>query len=98
MDGGQVSRHHAEISKNRRKWRRIRARVLSEENFRCRTCRKYGNEVDHVTPLARGGACWDRENLQVQCRSCHIDKTAKENRRKLSPDQEDWKEFLRTVH
>ena len=30
-------------------------------------------------PLQRGGKAWDRANLQVLCRACHIEKTRREN-------------------
>jgi 5-methylcytosine-specific restriction protein A len=36
--------------------------------------------VDHIIPMAQGGAKYDEENLQALCKSCHDKKTAKENR------------------
>lgn len=59
------------------KWRKLRRQVLNEEPF-CRICDQPANEVDHVTPLARGGTN-DRANLQALCKSCHSRKTALEN-------------------
>jgi 5-methylcytosine-specific restriction protein A len=35
-------------------------------------------EIDHVVPIAAGGAEWDRVNLQGLCTPCHSSKTAKE--------------------
>jgi 5-methylcytosine-specific restriction endonuclease McrA len=34
--------------------------------------------VDHITPLADGGAPFDHENLQPLCASCHNRKSAME--------------------
>ena len=39
----------------------------------------YGLQVDHITPLERGGASFDPANLQTLCQPCHLDKTAGEN-------------------
>ena len=35
-------------------------------------------EVDHIVPLAAGGAPYDPENLQTLCRPCHFDKTRRD--------------------
>lgn len=32
-------------------------------------------ELDHIVPVAQGGAMWDEENLQVLCVPCHKEKT-----------------------
>ena len=37
-----------------------------------RKCGRYGNEVDHIQPLDRGGEAYAPSNLQVLCRGCHI--------------------------
>ena len=87
------SRNHRKLS--RRRWAWVRRKVLTRDNWRCRLCGKYGNEVDHKIPLQKGGAAWSESNLQVLCRDCHITKTAGEN----SHDQEtiaarrDWAEL-----
>ncbi len=36
-----------------------------------------GTDVDHITPLAKGGAD-DESNLQTLCRSCHDAKSLKD--------------------
>jgi 5-methylcytosine-specific restriction protein A len=63
-------------------WRRVRDDVLRDEPF-CRACGpnviSLAVEVDHVTPLAHGGARLDRANLQPLCRECHQSKTSGEN-------------------
>ena len=54
------------------RWRRLRRRVLAEAGFRCQTCGAAGVlEVHHVTPLAAGGAAYERGNLAAVCRPCH---------------------------
>lgn len=60
------------------RWRKIRAIVLAEEPL-CRACRRAASrEVDHIVPVANGGAMWDRANLQALCKSDHSRKTASE--------------------
>ena len=90
-----MSRHHQRLPRHR--WRRIRRAVLDSANWRCASCSRFGNEVDHIIPLHRGGAPWARDNLQALCggpRGCHAMKTARENRRVLSPEQQAWRELL----
>ena len=54
-------------------------------------------EVDHVVPLDRSGDPWDPANLQTLCRSCHIAKTAGENRRPLTPAETEWRALVRSM-
>ena len=75
-----MSRHHA-FGFPRRRWEHLRRAVLDAANWRCAKCGRYGNEVDHIQPLDRGGDPWALENLQCLCRGCHIAKTRAENRR-----------------
>jgi len=35
-------------------------------------------EVDHITPICKGGAMWDKKNLQTLCKDCHLEKTKKD--------------------
>lgn len=60
-------------------WKRLRRSVLAGEPL-CRNCLgagrvQAGREVDHVRPMAWGGAPFARSNLQVLCRPCHSRKT-----------------------
>lgn len=60
---------------------RARAQVLAEEPL-CRECLKAGRErpseeVDHIKPLAEGGA-ETRSNRQGLCKFCHEAKSAAE--------------------
>lgn len=87
-----MSRHHLHLSGPR--WARIRQAVLNAANWRCARCGRYGNEVDHINPLHRGGDPWNRSNLQVLCRGCHIRKTARDNRRKPTPAEAAWKRLV----
>ena len=58
-------------------YRRIRREVLVEGGYRCVNCGivHISNQVDHVVPLAKGGAMSDRGNLQVLCVSCNAAKS-----------------------
>lgn len=53
----------------------MRAQVLKAQPL-CEMCgREVAREVDHITPLARGGT-HHRENLRAVCVGCHKAKTA----------------------
>lgn len=77
-----------------RRWRRLRRLVLGEAGWRCEACGRWANEVDHIQPIGAGGERWERDNLQALCRSCHIEKTRKENRKALSAEAEAWRELV----
>ena len=63
-----------------KRWRRLRRVMLIRAGFKCRVCgRRTGLEVDHVLSMALGGKAFDEANLQVLCRTHHIEKTAREN-------------------
>ena len=60
-------------------WRALRARFLSEHPH-CRVCAQLGLlvaavEVDHIIPIAKGGAQLDARNLQALCKLHHGQKT-----------------------
>lgn len=62
-----------------RRWRRIRAALLARSPL-CARCLEDGltaaaTEVDHIVPRSRGGAVFDRRNLQPLCSDCHRRKT-----------------------
>lgn len=66
-----MSTHHSSLDK--RRWARVRAEVLSEVGYRCERCGRAGRlEVHHCTALRDGGDPYERGNLEVLCRSCHI--------------------------
>ena len=94
--GGPMSLAHRKL--NRRRWALLRRTVLDDEHWTCRKCRRYGNEVDHVIPLEQSGDPWSRENLQVLCRDCHVDKTRTENRRRvLTGPERDWRDHVHNL-
>ncbi|MFC4501738.1 MULTISPECIES: HNH endonuclease [Streptomyces] len=66
-----------------RAWDRvIRPRVLVRDGFACSLCgARERLEVDHVVPVARGGA-WTLENAQTLCQDCHAAKSARDRRQK----------------
>jgi 5-methylcytosine-specific restriction protein A len=80
------SRHNALYST--RAWQRLSARVLrawrGEHGDSCPGYGRPGHRasdltVDHVTPLAAGGAPFDIGNTAVLCRSCNSTKGASVN-------------------
>ena len=66
-------------------WRAKRLRILVRDAYACRACGTVAHgkdaHVDHVVPLADGGADTD-SNLQTLCSACHGRKTRDEQHRK----------------
>ena len=93
-----MSRHHTHL--NARRWAAIRRAVFERDGWRCVMCGKAGRlECDHITPLERepGQDVYDPPDLQSLCRDCHISKTAKENRRELTPDEQAWRAMVTEI-
>ena len=88
-----MSRRHLPLFRTRR-WKGLRLAVLNAANWTCATCGRYGNEVDHRRPLQHGGKAWTPANLQVLCRSCHIEKTRRENTRAPGPKALAWRALV----
>ncbi len=90
-----MSNHHTRL--NARRWAAVRRVVFKRDGYRCVICKRAGRlEADHVTPLQREPAqdVYDPNGLQTLCRSCHIEKTRKENRRALTPAEIAWRELV----
>jgi 5-methylcytosine-specific restriction endonuclease McrA len=59
-------------------WEDLRLKVLQRDNFKCVKCDESTRrelEVDHIIPIALGGAEWDMDNLQTLCIEHHKEKT-----------------------
>ena len=77
-----MSRNHAPL--NARRWTAVRRAVFERDGYRCVMCGRAGRlECDHITPLQRepGQDHFDVNGLQTLCRLCHIEKTARQNRK-----------------
>ena len=86
-----MSRRHARLQPAR--WRAVRRRVLDRDGWRCKACGKAGRmEVDHIKPLFKfpDQDPYDPGGCQTLCRSCHIAKTRRENRRPGTPAERRW--------
>ena len=82
---------------NPARWRRLRVAILDRDGWRCTNpeCGRAGRlEVDHIQPLEKGGAMYDPANLQTLCRTCHIAKTAAQNRKPAPADVQEWRDFM----
>ena len=90
-----MSRNHVEYGLYSKRWRRLRKRILARDGYRCTCgCKRGGRlEVDHIIPVDQGGDPWNEENLQTLRRSCHIEKTRRENTR-LDPEREKWRRVI----
>ena len=67
------------------RWRRLRRLHLGMRPL-CVDCEREGHvtagtQVDHIIPMAQGGARLDMRNLQTLCAGHHSRKTRRENRR-----------------
>ena len=81
-----------------RAWWSVRYRVMKRDGFRCVLCNKAGRlEVDHIRPVARGGAPFDPENLRTVCRGCHIGITARLNRKPPAPERLAWDRLVEAL-
>lgn len=62
-------------------WKQIRRRILDRDEHRCQIrahgCLQWATEVDHILPVALGGAWWDDENLRAACRPCNLGRNIK---------------------
>jgi 5-methylcytosine-specific restriction endonuclease McrA len=60
----------------------LRFSILQRDGFRCRYCGRTGGDpgvvlhVDHVVPLAAGGATRE-DNLRTACEECNLGKAAR---------------------
>jgi len=56
-------------------WERVRLAVLERDGHRCQIggprCTRVATTVDHMVPLAQGGARLDPANLRPACGSCN---------------------------
>jgi 5-methylcytosine-specific restriction protein A len=70
-------------------WRKLRLRVLDRDGWLCQVrlpvCTVDATTVDHVVPLARGGARLDPANCRAACGPCNSSRSAGARRR---PDEE----------
>ena len=79
------------------RWPAVRRAVFKRDNFRCVECGKAGRlEVDHISPLQRepGQDPYDVNGCQTLCRGCHVEKTARENRRPLTSAELAWRALV----
>lgn len=57
-------------------WQRVRLQVLARDAHQCQIrltgCTGRAEQVDHVIPLAEGGARLDPDNLRSSCRWCNL--------------------------
>lgn len=70
-----------------RPWRRARELALIRDCGLCVLCKAQqrvtpATEVDHITPIAEGGAEFHLDNLRSVCSPCHAAVTAEQTRRR----------------
>jgi 5-methylcytosine-specific restriction protein A len=58
-----------------RRWAALRLKILERDGWRCQVrgpgCTLVADQVDHITPLANGGAKYDPTNLRAACTHCN---------------------------
>ena len=90
-----MSRNHVPL--HPRRWAATRRAVFERDGWRCVRCGRAGRlEADHVIPLEwePGQDPYDLDGCQTLCRSCHIAKTAAENRREPTPAEAAWRALV----
>jgi HNH endonuclease len=57
-----------------KRWKDLRTFVLARDGYRCKTpgCSARATEVDHVVPIAKGGARYDPANLVARCKRHNV--------------------------
>lgn len=79
-----------------RAWRAVRSHVLARDMHRCQIlgprCSLVATEVDHIIPLADGGAAYDPKNLRAACKRCNGRLAAEmtQRRRSTPPNRRRW--------
>ena len=82
-----MSRNHRRL----RGWERFRRRLLDVRGWRCERCAGAGKlELHHKIPLEHGGQAFGKSNVEVLCRSCHIE----HHRPDAGPGVAAWKKLL----
>ena len=86
---------------NQKRWAAVRRAVFSRDDNCCQSCGLVADrpEVDHITPLHKGGDKYAMDNLQLLCGfPCHQEKTRRECAKPLSPietaEASAWAELL----
>ena len=58
--------------RTKRAWVTLRRRVKDRDGWRCRECGGVGRlDAHHITPVSRGGAALDPDNVITLCQPCH---------------------------
>jgi 5-methylcytosine-specific restriction endonuclease McrA len=74
---------------NTRRWRTFRLGILSRDNYLCqirdRRCLDAATEVDHIQPIAFGGAEFDPANCRAACKPCNLDRRVTQPRSVPTP-------------
>ena len=83
-----------------KKWDRIRQQVIKRDYGQCQECKRQGRvtvgrEVDHIVSKAKSKVLgWTRSmvdalsNLELLCKRCHDEKTARDEGRIYRPKME----------
>ena len=90
-----MSQQHTRL--HTRGWAILRREVFERDNYRCVECGQAGRqECDHITTLQREPRqdAYYINGLQTLCRSCHIAKTARDNRRPPTPAELAWRDLV----
>ena len=60
------------------RWKALRSKVFRERGEQCEVCFSIGEvQLHHRVPVSLGGEIWNPDNLEIVCRSCHLEKHRK---------------------
>lgn len=76
---GQVRNRQAKraLHTGSKQWRAIRKEILIRDDYTCRECEGFGDQVDHIDGDSSNNSA-DGSNYQTLCHTCHSRKTASE--------------------
>ena len=63
-------------------WAKVRVQILARDHGKCVLCGAPAVDVDHIRPVADGGALYDDANLRSLCRPCHRIVTLEQRRQR----------------
>ena len=57
-----------------KRWREFRKKMLKDCGYKCASCSALNElHVHHIKPVYDGGDFYNPDNIEVVCRSCHME-------------------------